>query len=311
MLEVNSEWDAIKESRQLERATFEAIHEAVAVAFGCDMATIRNREKPEPVARARNGFVMLCCLVGMRQKDVAPWLGRCWQAVQKSWVQAKNRHATDRHFRQQIRTAGNELQRKSSGQILETHVRMNINELKPNPNNPRIISDERLEALRQSLERFGDLSGIVFNRTTSQLVGGHQRVRIFRDAKEIQILIANERDKPDKQGTVATGFVRGDFGEFAYREVEWTPEVEAMANLAANKHGGEFDFEAVGKILKELDGVAPLNLTGFSEAELSELLKAHTNTEVQAPTEFDRKDENIGIQHQCPKCAYRWSGKPS
>lgn len=63
---------------------------------------------------ARNGFVLLCCLVGKTQKEVGTWLGRSWQAMAMSWSAAKNRHATDRHFRQQIRTAGNELRRQKN-----------------------------------------------------------------------------------------------------------------------------------------------------------------------------------------------------
>ena len=173
---------------------------------------------------------------------------------------------------------------------------MKVNELTANPRNPRTITDERLESLRQSMLRFGDISGIVFNRTTGRLVGGHQRVKLFRESKDAKVELVEERRKADKQGTVATGFVRGDFGEFAYREVEWNEETEALANLAANKHGGEFDFEAVGKILKERDGFAPLNLTGFSESELSVLLE--NAKEKEPPNEFPVKDENIGIQHQ-------------
>lgn len=186
---------------------------------------------------------------------------------------------------------------------------MNVNELTANPRNPRTITDERLASLKQSMLRFGDISGIVFNRTTGRLVGGHQRVKLFQESKDAKVHRVEERSEADQQGTVATGFVRGDFGEFAYREVEWNEETEALANLAANKHGGEFDFDAVREILKELDGKAPLDLTGFSEAELGALLEGAK--EDGPPNEFPVKDENIGIQHQCPKCHYRWSGKPA
>ena len=188
---------------------------------------------------------------------------------------------------------------------------MKLEELKPNPRNPRTISDSRLEALKLSLAKFGDLSGIVFNRTTQQLVGGHQRVRIFREANGAKVVIAEKKDKADAQGTVAVGVVRGDFGEFAYREVEWSAETEAVANLAANKHGGEFDFEEVGRILRELENTDVFSLTGFSEEEMGVIMNMQGHVQKEAPDEFEKKDENIPIQHQCPKCAYRWSGKPS
>lgn len=36
-----------------------------------------------------------------------------------------------------------------------------------------------LRALQKSMAEFGDLSGIVFNRRTGNLIGGHQRIKII------------------------------------------------------------------------------------------------------------------------------------
>ena len=53
-------------------------------------------------------------------------------------------------------------------------------ELVPDAANPRQISDEAAGGLRNSLKRFGDLSGLVFNRRTGELVCGHQRMQQIR-----------------------------------------------------------------------------------------------------------------------------------
>jgi hypothetical protein len=52
-----------------------------------------------------------------------------------------------------------------------------VGQLKPAAYNPRCISDTELETLKRSLHDFGDLSGIVVNVRTGNLVGGHQRIK--------------------------------------------------------------------------------------------------------------------------------------
>jgi ParB-like chromosome segregation protein Spo0J len=142
---------------------------------------------------------------------------------------------------------------------------MPLSELTPNSRNPRKITDQRLSALRRSLREFGDLSAIVFNRTTKRLVGGHQRTKIFQRDKAAKVIIVEILDKPDKWGTVATGYVElSDGNRFAYREVDWAEDREKAAMLAANAHGGEFDQEQVNVLLTELDDAAfDIDLTGL------------------------------------------------
>ena len=49
-----------------------------------------------------------------------------------------------------------------------------LQDLKENEANPRTITDSQLDALRESMKAFGDLSGIIFNTKSKKLVGGHQ-----------------------------------------------------------------------------------------------------------------------------------------
>ena len=52
-----------------------------------------------------------------------------------------------------------------------------IGELEHAEYNPRKIGDQALKALGEAMVRFGDLSGIVFNRRTGRLIGGHPVIR--------------------------------------------------------------------------------------------------------------------------------------
>ena len=55
-----------------------------------------------------------------------------------------------------------------------------IDDLRASPRNPRKISAEALAGLKTSLASYGDISGIVWNERTGELVAGHQRVRALK-----------------------------------------------------------------------------------------------------------------------------------
>lgn len=140
--------------------------------------------------------------------------------------------------------------------------------LHPAPYNPRKISDEQLAILGKTLAEFGDLSGIVVNRTTGNLVGGHQRLKHLDPKWPIMA-----DPVKDKTGGVAVGHIVTPWGALAYREVEWSEQKEKAANIAANKAGGEFDIPKLKDLLIELDdGAFDLKLTGFTEPELKALI---------------------------------------
>lgn len=56
-----------------------------------------------------------------------------------------------------------------------------LDDLAAAPYNPRRISEDAAAGLRGSIETFGDLSGIVWNERTGNLVAGHQRVACVWD----------------------------------------------------------------------------------------------------------------------------------
>lgn len=183
-----------------------------------------------------------------------------------------------------------------------------ISDLKFDPRNPRNISPHDFEALKKSIKRFGDLSCIVKNVTTGELVGGHQRIRALMASGEGTIVITERFEQPTTKGTVAIGYVQleGEDEHFKYREVEWSPEFQHAANIAANRIQGEFNLDLLAELTYELQQFDPdlLDLTGQTKDEIDSLLKSVGAVEeeddlytkkVEAPT-YDPSEEKPDLK---------------
>lgn len=135
----------------------------------------------------------------------------------------------------------------------------------PNKRNPRKpFTEHQAIAFKKSINEFGDLSGLVWNRRTKTLIAGHKRREEFL-ADNPTVEITETLDKPDAVGTTAWGYVDIRGTRFSYREVDWPKSKEAAANIAANKHSADFDVDMVSTILSELPPSFDLSITGFDE----------------------------------------------
>lgn len=132
---------------------------------------------------------------------------------------------------------------------------MKLSDIKPNPDNPRSIEDDRDAALDESLEKYGDLSGVVYNSNPEcpALVSAHQRLRKFK--KDKWKLIVTERFKePQSKGTVAWGYVESPDGErYVYREVHWPKRKADEATIVANGQFGKWDADVLSSWEFEMD----------------------------------------------------------
>jgi len=92
---------------------------------------------------------------------------------------------------------------------------MALAELKPAPYNPRRMDHAAMAGLTKSMERFGNVQPIVWNRRSGFVVGGHQRLKVLK-----------------RQGALQTAVVVVDIGETD----------EKALNVALNSPGiaGEF-----------------------------------------------------------------------
>jgi len=124
-----------------------------------------------------------------------------------------------------------------------------IDELRPDPANPRRISDAELEALTRSLREFGFVQPVLARRSDKTVIGGHQRLLAARRLgyKTVPVIF-----------------------------LDLTTEQARLLNLALNKISGTWDQELLARLLADLKPVAEIDLalTGFSQDELDKLLKS-------------------------------------
>jgi len=119
--------------------------------------------------------------------------------------------------------------------------------IKPAPYNPRIITDDEFKGLKRSINSFGDISGITFNKRTGNLVTGHHRYKALAEKfpKITFVHIGGELYRIENDG-VPTGY--------DIRVVDWEDHKEVAANIAANSHtiAGSFDTETLSTLMAEV-----------------------------------------------------------
>jgi len=105
--------------------------------------------------------------------------------------------------------------------------RMRVADLEPASYNPREISDDALAGLGASVDRFGLVEPVVWNRRTGNVVGGHQRLKVLhaRGVEETDVVVVDLPEGEEKALNVAlnSGRIAG----------EWTPDAIGVVDEVA------------------------------------------------------------------------------
>lgn len=150
--------------------------------------------------------------------------------------------------------------------------------------NPRVISDEAKIGLSKSIDKFGDLSGITWNKKTKRLVTGHQRwTDLTSKYKDLQF----KHISPDRVEISSKS--KGPLG-FYVRIVDWDRATEKAANVTANNTyiSGYFDTEALQAVMADIK----LNLEEFEFNSL-QFDKMMDGGWISDITVVDKTEENL------------------
>jgi len=175
-----------------------------------------------------------------------------------------------------------------------------LKDIKPNAKNPRILKKPRAEKLAYYLDKFGDLSGIVYNVNPEceALVSGHQRVRIFKKEKG-KLTILERFSPPTKDGTVTKGFIELANGQrYTYTEKFWSKEEADEATIVANGQFGEWDGDVLANDWFQFEvpqliemGVPEFVFGGFEPAmEKKEAQQDNYQMPAEIVTDIERGD---------------------
>ena len=138
-----------------------------------------------------------------------------------------------------------------------------IDQLRPDPANPRRISDEELDALTRSLRQFGFVQPVLARKEDGVVIGGHQRLVAAR---------------------------RLGLSTVPVTWLDVSAEQARLLNLALNKIGGSWDEQLLARLLADLQATPDidLSLTGFGEDEVRDLLRSlETRDKAERPESFD------------------------
>ncbi|EMG1576660.1 MAG: site-specific DNA-methyltransferase [Christensenellaceae bacterium] len=126
----------------------------------------------------------------------------------------------------------------------------NTKDLIPATYNPRKDlkpGDAEYDKLKRSIEQFGYVEPVIWNKVTGHVVGGHQRLKVLMDMgiTEVECVI-----------------------------IEMDEEKEKALNIALNKISGDWDKDKLALLISDLQGVDfDVSLTGFDPKELDDLFK--------------------------------------
>ena len=135
-----------------------------------------------------------------------------------------------------------------------------INDLAPDPENPHEADQKTLDAIGYSIEEFGDISGIVWNRTTGQLVCGHKRLAQLKAAHGEKLIF--------HQNPPVIETPNGN--RFPIRVVDWDIGKQRAANIAANSPHLQGHFTPA--LNPQLQAILAENEERFNALRLGKLL---------------------------------------
>lgn len=124
---------------------------------------------------------------------------------------------------------------------------MNINDITPADYNPRVDlneNDDEYKKIKNSIQEFGYVDPIIWNKRTGNIVGGHQRYTVLKDLGHEKVDVS---------------------------VVDMSEQDEMALNIALNKVEGDWDKDKLKEVIADLEQ-DKLMFTGFDDDEIDSLM---------------------------------------
>lgn len=160
------------------------------------------------------------------------------------------------------------------------HLIVDIDSIQAHPKNVR---QGDIGAISESLKAHGQYRPIVVDERTGQILAGNHT---WKAAKAL------------------------GWSEIQASIIETKDDDEALRILLADNRANDlamYDNGALEELLKQLSATeGGLEGTLFDLADIDDLQIDNQPLDL---SEFEKFDETIDTEHECPKCGYEWSGK--
>ena len=141
--------------------------------------------------------------------------------------------------------------------------------------NPRHITPEALESLKQSIDEFGYIDPLIVNRVNMHVVGGNQRLECLKALgyEEVEVIFIEEPDI----------------------------NREKAINIRLNNSSGDWDIGKLDTIFNDLEIEGfDLTLTGFATENLQPFETSDDDTDIPT-SEIITSDLNTGLKTETNK----------
>lgn len=145
-----------------------------------------------------------------------------------------------------------------------------------NPRKDLQPGDTEYDSLQRSIEKFGYVDPIIWNKRTGNIVGGHQRYKILlsQGHTEIEVSVVNLSEEEEK-----------------------------AFNVALNKIGGQWDDEKLSELLREISkSDIDVLITGFDSIELDSMLNNNIEDDLSSFFKTGQTTEKTPKMTVCPFC---------
>lgn len=157
-------------------------------------------------------------------------------------------------------------------------MKVKVKDIKPNPNNPRYIRDEKFEKLKQSIKEFPEMLKLrpVVVDDNMMVLGGNMRLKALTDLGIEEVEIIKAKDLTDKQ---KEEFIIKD--NVGFGEWDW----DMLANEQDNELLTDWGLDVVKYDWDDLDYID-------EDIDKPEL-KSNNKIEVLIPSELIDEIDNI------------------
>jgi hypothetical protein len=194
-----------------------------------------------------------------------------------------------------------------------------INQIKPNPKNPRTIKDERFDKLKKSIQDFPDMLNkrplVCFTDTDGKFVvlGGNMRLKAAKDLglKELPIILADEWTEEQKAEFLIKDNV--GFGEWDWNELNNDWDTEQLNEWGLEVPGFNMNADGLGTDFTLPDGdKAPFQQMTFTLADEQATVIKNAIDDIKGTDEY-KYAETMGNENSNGNALYlivaEWAGQ--